>query len=75
MQPDLILQYRERKIKLFNPISTGTGLNQPLHSYHVTQAGRNRVKCYYVFVIQNVFIDINDFEFKLLLQHFREETQ
>jgi hypothetical protein len=28
----------------FNPISTGTGLNQPLYSYHVTQAGRNRVK-------------------------------
>jgi hypothetical protein len=27
----------------FNPIPTGTGLNQPLYSYHMTQAGRNRV--------------------------------
>jgi hypothetical protein len=30
-------------LKTFNPIPTGTGLNQPLYSYHVTQAGRNRV--------------------------------
>ena len=28
----------------FNPIPTGNGLNQPIYSYHVTQAGRNRVK-------------------------------
>ena len=27
-----------------NPIPTGHGLNQPIYSYHVTQAGRNRVK-------------------------------
>ena len=27
-----------------NPIPTGNGLNQPIYSYHVTQAGRNRVK-------------------------------
>ena len=32
------------KSSYFNPIPTGTGLNQPLYSYHVTQAGRNRVK-------------------------------
>ena len=29
---------------LFNPIPTGHGLNQPIYSYHVTQAGGNRVK-------------------------------
>ena len=28
---------------LLNPIPTGHGLNQPIYSYHVTQAGRNRV--------------------------------
>ena len=28
----------------FNPISTGTGQNQPIYEYHVTTAGRNRVK-------------------------------
>ena len=28
-----------------NPIPTSTGLNQTIYSYHVTQAGRNRVKC------------------------------
>ena len=28
-----------------NPIPTSNGLNQPIYSYHVTQAGRNRVKC------------------------------
>ena len=28
----------------FNPIPTSNGLNQPIYSYHVTQAGRNRVK-------------------------------
>ena len=28
----------------FNPIPTGNGLNQSIYSYHVTQAGRNRVK-------------------------------
>ena len=27
-----------------NPIPTGTELNQSIYSYHVTQAGRNRVK-------------------------------
>ena len=27
-----------------NPIPSGAGLNQPMYSYHVTQAGRNRVK-------------------------------
>ena len=27
-----------------NPIPTGHGLNQPIYSYHVTQANRNRVK-------------------------------
>ena len=27
-----------------NPIPTGNGLNQPLYSYHLTQAGRNRTK-------------------------------
>jgi hypothetical protein len=27
-----------------NPIPTGDGLNQPIYSYHVTQAGRNRIK-------------------------------
>ena len=26
-----------------NPIATGNELNQPIYSYHVTQAGRNRV--------------------------------
>ena len=31
-------------IVVFNPILTGNGLNQPICSYHVTQAGRNRVK-------------------------------
>ena len=34
----------------FNPIPTGTGLNQPLYSYHVTQAGRSRVK-EYIFIM------------------------
>ena len=29
---------------IVNPIPTSTGLNQPIYSYHVTQAGRNRVK-------------------------------
>ena len=28
----------------FNPISTGTGQNQPIYEYHLTTAGRNRVK-------------------------------
>ena len=27
-----------------NPIPTGNGLNQPIYSYQVTQAGRNRYK-------------------------------
>ena len=27
-----------------NPIPTGTGVNQPIYSYHMTQVGRNRVK-------------------------------
>ena len=27
-----------------NPIPTDNGLNQPIYSYHMTQAGRNRVK-------------------------------
>ena len=31
--------------QLFNPIPTTNGLNQPIYSYHVTRAGRNRVKC------------------------------
>ena len=29
---------------VLNPIPTGNGLNQPIYSYHVTEAGRNRVK-------------------------------
>ena len=29
-----------------NPIPFGNGLNQPTYSYHVTQAGRNRVKLF-----------------------------
>ena len=29
--------------KFFNPIPTGNGLNQPIYSYHVTQASGNRV--------------------------------
>ena len=28
-----------------NPIPTGNGLNQPIYSYHVTQAGKNRETC------------------------------
>ena len=27
-----------------DPIPTGNGLNQPIYSYHMTQAGRNMVK-------------------------------
>ena len=30
--------------KELNPIPTGHGLNQPIYSYHVTQACRKRVK-------------------------------
>ena len=29
---------------MINPISTGTGWNQPIYEYHVTTAGRNKVK-------------------------------
>ena len=31
-------------IFLFNPIPMGTGRNQPIYEYHVTTAGRNRVR-------------------------------
>ena len=34
----------ESQILKLNPIPTGHGLNQPIYCYHVTQAGRNRVK-------------------------------
>ena len=36
-----------------NPIPTGHGLNQPIYSYHVTQAGRNRDKSRSLFYIWN----------------------
>ena len=37
----------------FNPIPTGHGLNQPIYSYHVTQAGRNRVNVHIETLILN----------------------
>ena len=40
----VILKYLQIINMKLAPIPTGNGLNQHIYSYHVTQAGRNRVK-------------------------------
>ena len=52
------------------PIPTGHGLNQPIYSYHVTQAGRNRVKKIYYLQYYNTFAGV-----KPLYSFWRQEVQ
>ena len=44
-----------------NPIPTGHGLNQPIYSYHVTQAGRNRVKDVFIEGIDDLQVSAQAF--------------
>ena len=39
---------------LFNPIPTDNGLNQPIYSYRLTQASRNRVKGKFVLTYYSI---------------------
>ena len=53
---------------VLNPIPTGTGLNQPIYSYHVTQAGRNRVKNAFIYVVQNMDLNKNGSNTKMTFE-------
>ena len=44
MCSNLLKKNPHKGMTTVNPIPTGTGLNQPIYSYHVTQPSRNRVK-------------------------------
>ena len=62
----LISQFNVQELSFLNHIPTGNGLNQHKYSYHVTQAGRNRVKDVFIEGIDDLqasaqaFLDLPD---------------